>query len=237
MIYEIHRYPADLIDVVWLANGARVVIRPVLPQDEDLTTAHFRALSAAARYNRFMTSVREPPPELMRRLAQVDYASHVALVAEVFADGRETVVAEARYVRSADPCVAEFAVSVAEPWQGKRLASLLLGKLACRAGAEGVRRMVGQTLSSNAPMLGLARKAGFTIRSSGEVRGLMLLERQLQPPSMAHAAKAAEVGTWFLARAAAEMKAMSPTASILPEETPRNCGALGPQELEQASVR
>lgn len=39
MLYQIHRYPAELIDVVWLAGGQRVVIRPVLPQDEDLTTA------------------------------------------------------------------------------------------------------------------------------------------------------------------------------------------------------
>jgi hypothetical protein len=59
----------------------------------------------------------------------------------------------------------------------------MLGKLACRAAAEGLRRMVGQTLANNAPMLALARKAGFTILPSAEVRGLMLLERQLQVPS------------------------------------------------------
>ena len=58
----------------------------------------------------------------MQRFTQVDYADHLALVAEVFVDGRETVIAEARYVRRADPTVAEFAVSVAEAWQGKRLA-------------------------------------------------------------------------------------------------------------------
>ena len=34
MLYQIHRYPADLIDVVHLSDGQRVVIRPVLPQDE-----------------------------------------------------------------------------------------------------------------------------------------------------------------------------------------------------------
>src|SRR6185295_9972981 len=108
----------------------RVVVRPVLPQDEDLTTAFFRDLSAPARYDRFMTSLPELPPELMQRFTQIDYSNHLALVAEVFADGRETVVAEARYVRGADPTVAEFAISVAEAWQGKRLARLLLGKLA-----------------------------------------------------------------------------------------------------------
>ena len=126
-----------------------------------------------------MTSMRELPPELMRRFTQIDYADHLALVAEVFVDGRETVIAEARYVRGPDPTVAEFAVSVAEAWQGNRLASLLLGKLACRAAAAGVRRMVGETLATNAKMISLARKAGFTITPSPDVRGLMLLEKAL----------------------------------------------------------
>ena len=194
MIYQIHRYPAELIDVVVLSPGERVVIRPVLPQDEELTGAFFRGLSARARYDRFMASLREPPPELMRRFTQVDYADHVALVAEVFANGREIVIAEARYVRKADPTVAEFAVSVAEPWQGKRLASRLLAKLACRAAAVGIERIVGETLASNARMLALARKAGFTIRPSGEVRGVMLLERGLSPPRAGQTCNAAEIG-------------------------------------------
>ena len=179
MTYQIHRYPAELIDVVRLGDGERVVIRPVLPQDEDLTTAFFRNLSAPARYDRFMTSLRELPPELMRRFTQVDYADHLALVAEVFSGGRESVIAEARYVRRPNSLDAEFAVSVAEPWQGKRLASLLLGKLACRAAAMGFRRIVGETLATNAKMIALARKAGFTIQPSPEVRGLMLLEMAL----------------------------------------------------------
>jgi acetyltransferase len=128
MTYQIHRYPAELIDVVRLGGGERVVIRPVLPQDQDLTKAFFRDLSAPARYDRFMTNMRELPSELMRCFTQVDYADHVALVAEVFSGGRETVIAEARYVRLPASLDAEFAVSVAEPWQGKKFASLLLGK-------------------------------------------------------------------------------------------------------------
>jgi acetyltransferase len=182
MTYQIHRYPAELIDVVRLGGGERVVIRPVLPQDVDLTTAFFRNLSPPARYDRFMTSMRELPSELLRRFTQIDYADHLALVAEVFVEGRETVIAEARYVRRPDPTVAEFAVSVAESWQGKKLASLLLSKLACRAAAAGVCRIVGETLATNAKMISLARKAGFTITPSPEVRGLMLLEKALHAP-------------------------------------------------------
>ena len=58
MLYQIHRYPADLIDVVRLADGQRVVIRPVLPQDEGLTAAFFGNLPAPARYDRFMSPMR-----------------------------------------------------------------------------------------------------------------------------------------------------------------------------------
>jgi acetyltransferase len=181
MTYQIHRYPAELIDVVRLAGGRRVVIRPVLPQDEDLTGAFFRSLSGASRYDRFMTNVRDLPPELLQRFTHVDYADHVALVAEVFVDGRETVIAEARYVRTtADPAAAEFAVSVAEDWQGKGLARLLLGKLVCRAAAAGIERIVGETLASNRRMLALARKAGFVATASPEVAGLMLLEKPVR---------------------------------------------------------
>ena len=118
MLYQIHRYPADLIDVVRLNGGQRVVIRPVLPQDADLTRAFFGGLAARTRYDRFMTPMRTLPPDLIKRFTSIDYADHVALVAEVFEHGEETVIAEARYARLAgDPSAAEFAVTVAEPWQ------------------------------------------------------------------------------------------------------------------------
>lgn len=195
MTYQIHRYPADLIDVVRLGRAERIVIRPVLPQDEGLTHAFFRSLSAPARYDRFMTNLCELPPELMRRFTQVDYANHLALVAEVFAGGRETVVAEARYVRLPGEPAAEFAVSVAEPWQGKGLARLMLGKLACHAAAQGVERVVGETLATNARMLALARNAGFTIRPSPDVRGVMLLEKHLAAASPARICSGAEFNT------------------------------------------
>ena len=178
MTYEIHRYPADLIDVVYL-HGERIVIRPILPQDEDLTTAFFGGLSAAARQQRFLSAMRSLPPGLVKRLTQVDYTEHLALVAEVFRDGRETVIAEARYARGADRSEAEFAVSVAEPWQGLGLARLLLGKLSERAALSGVLRLVGETLATNERMLNLARSAGFVISRSLEVRGVMHLEKTL----------------------------------------------------------
>jgi acetyltransferase len=182
MLYQIHRYPADLIDVVRLRRGGRILIRPVLPQDEDLTSAFFGRLPARARYERFLAPVRDLSPELVKRFTNIDYATHLALVAETFTGGHETVVAEARYAPTAgDASAAEFAVSVAEDWQGRGLASLLLAKLLCRATAAGIARVVGETLASNEKMLHLARKAGFAVTPSAEVRGVILLEKRLEP--------------------------------------------------------
>ena len=177
MLYQIHHYPAELIDVIWLTGGERVVIRPVLPQDATLTSAFFGNLPAPARYDRFMTPMRVLPPDLVKRFTNIDYANHLALVAVAFEDGRETVVAEARYARLADPAEAEFAVSVAEAWQGKGLASQLLGRLSCHASTAGVRKMRGETLATNEKMLHLARKAGFTVRRSPDVHEVMDLEK------------------------------------------------------------
>ena len=80
MPYQIHRYPAELIEVIGLTHGQRVVVRPVLPQDRELMVAFFHGLSADARCNRFMHPVSEPSSELLRQFTQVDYTSHVALV-------------------------------------------------------------------------------------------------------------------------------------------------------------
>ena len=194
MTYEIHRYPADLIDVVRLAGGERVVIRPVLPAGRRPDGCVLRNLVGAS-------ALRPVHDQHARAAARSVAAIHAGRLCEPLGargrgvrGGRETVVAEARYVRRADPTVAEFAVSVAEPWQGKKLASLMLGKLSCRAAAEGVKHIVGETLATNARTLTLARKAGFTIVPSSQVRGLMLLERALEAPSPGGRCSGAEVG-------------------------------------------
>jgi hypothetical protein len=46
MTYTIPRYPVHLIDVVSAANGRRVTIRPMLPQDFKLQQEFFRSLPA-----------------------------------------------------------------------------------------------------------------------------------------------------------------------------------------------
>jgi acetyltransferase len=180
--YTIPRYPVHLIDMVLAANGSRVTIRPTLPQDVGLQREFFRTLSAERRYFRFMTPLNELPEALAQRFASCDYRGHLALLAEVFEDGRETMIGEARYVvdvRDATTC--EFAVAIADAWQSRGIAHALLDRLERQAAASGIRRMVADTLLANRAMIGLAAHTGYAVRASREDARLARLEKNLTP--------------------------------------------------------
>jgi len=181
--YLVSRYPVHLIDVMRAVDGHRIVIRPVLPQDKELQKEFFRSLSAESRYRRFMTRLNELSEALAERFATIDYQSHLALLAEVFEDGRETMIGEARYaVNEQDPQRCEFAISVADRWRQCGIASALLSRLEHEATASGIDLMTAQTLVSNEAMLGLAARAGYRIRANRYDHGQVYLEKQLAKP-------------------------------------------------------
>src|SRR5262245_23347524 len=180
MIYSLPRYPVHLIDVVQVADGSRFTIRPTLPQDADLQRMFFRSLSAKSRYCRFMTGLNELPQTLADRFSLIDYHGHLALLAEVFEGEREIMIGEARYVVDEHDCeTCEFAIAVADGWQARGIARALLDRLERQAAASGIRRMVADTLLANAAMIGLAVRAGYTVKASREDAELARLEKRL----------------------------------------------------------
>jgi len=160
-------------DALRLVDGRSVTIRPMRPHDAALQQAFVRNLSADARYHRFLSPIRELTPAMLQRLMQAD----VALLAEAAA-GAPVAVAEARYVLDAAGD-GEFAIAVADDWQGLGLGRLMLERLECVARANGVRRLVGDTLRVNRAMLGLARRQGFAARAAADVAWLVRLEKPL----------------------------------------------------------
>ena len=122
-----------------------------------------RGLSGASRQMRFHIGIRELPPDLLRAMTAVDPRCHVAVVAEVQHDEGATAsfTAEARYVRSHDRrSEAEFALTVADAWQGAGLGRALLQRLMCHARRRGVTRWVGDVVHENLPMIALVRSMG-----------------------------------------------------------------------------
>ena len=86
----------------------------------------------------------------------------MALAATAMLDG-ETLLGVARYVRDKDNQAAEFALVVADSWQGRGIGTRLMAKLIDAARRRGVKRLYGDILATNRPMLELARKLGFEL--------------------------------------------------------------------------
>jgi len=92
----------------------------------------------------------------------VDFSRDMALAAATMLDG-ETLLGVARYVRDRSGDAAEFAIVIADAWQGRGIGRRLLAKLIEAAGRRGVKRLYGDILATNRPMLELARKLGFEL--------------------------------------------------------------------------
>ncbi len=151
-----------------LADGARVTLRFIQPDDADELRRCFARLSPRSRYQRFLGGVPELTDAMVTYLTQVDGADHVAIVAATDSLDLKTEVGlgVARFVRLADdPEVAEAAVTVLDEAQGRGIGRLLLSALAALALARGVRAFRGEVLAENATMRHLLDEVGAATRA------------------------------------------------------------------------
>ena len=111
--------------------------------------------------------------------------------------GVEVIVGEARYAFETRSGRFEFGLSIDDHWQGQGVGTALLSNLQCRAAALGATRVFGDTLRSNAAMIGLARKAGFSFAPTPNDWKLVRFEKAI------HLAPAdVPCASWRLASAA-----------------------------------
>ncbi|MGD9831933.1 MAG: GNAT family N-acetyltransferase [Piscinibacter sp.] len=149
-------------------SGVDVTLRPIRPDDAAMEAAFVRQLSDQSRYQRFMGTVRELPEAKLRELTDVDGVRHVALVATATIDRQETELGVARYVVDDSGRRCEFAIAVADAWQGSGLAGLLMGRLVEIARARGLEVMDGSVLATNTAMLHFARQLGFEVHADAD---------------------------------------------------------------------
>ena len=113
------------------------------------------------RYFQILNLSQRTAHERLTRICFIDYAREMALVAE-----RESgeILGVGRLSRLHGTNHAEFAVLVADSWQGQGIGLHLLLKLIAVARTEGLTAVAGQIHPENRGMIALARKAGFLIR-------------------------------------------------------------------------
>ena len=161
-------YPAHLVASWPLGVAHSITVRPIRPEDIDLETEFARKLSKETRYNRFLGGGVRLTPEMLEKFTRIDFSRDMALIATATIEGAETAIGVARYARLADGVTCEFAITVADAWQGRGIGKKLLAMLIDAARGHGMRRIIGDVLATNTPMLRLAHSRGFRIERHPE---------------------------------------------------------------------
>jgi ribosomal protein S18 acetylase RimI-like enzyme len=162
-----------------LTDGTKVLVRPIVPEDEPLLHEAVAAMSERTVYFRFFSPLKRMPDALAHRLAVVDYNDRFALVATTNKPGgdqygpslpprkraKERILGVARYDRVAGTDVAETAVAVVDEFQRRGLGSALMTILGKVAADHGIKTFTLIVLPENQQMLGLLRKMGWIHRA------------------------------------------------------------------------
>ncbi|HQR04720.1 MAG: GNAT family N-acetyltransferase [Proteobacteria bacterium] len=168
----IHPYPSHLVACFQTQDGIAVQLRPIRPEDAELEQEFVQGLSVEARYFRFMNTIRELSPVQLARLTQIDYDREMAFLATTERDGREHELGVARYATNPDGESCEFAIVLADEWQGKGIAWRMMQVLIDTARRRGLRYMTGEFLAENSRMLAFVNALGFSISTHPEDPGI-----------------------------------------------------------------
>lgn len=162
-----------------LANGRDIHIRPIRPDDAAPLAAAFTLLQPDEIRQRFLHTIKELSPEMLRKLTQPRAKTEFALVAaEPLPPGEALVGAVARASMSDDGEEAEFAILVSHYVAGMGLGRHLMRRLVRWAKGKKLQRLYGDVLESNHPMLALVHSLGFR-REHSESPGLVRVVLEL----------------------------------------------------------
>jgi RimJ/RimL family protein N-acetyltransferase len=159
-----------MLTEVRLRDGTLALMCMLQPEDRDQLAKAYERLSPESKYHRFLTGVPGLSEAMLDRLVGgVDGYNHVALVLFLLDDrGVGTPAGVGRFVRyPEDPSTADVAVTVAEEYRGRGVASALLSELVAER-PPGVRKLKTVVAADNrAAMAMLARLGAAEVTDSG----------------------------------------------------------------------
>lgn len=161
-------YPNQYESDWMMRDGTPVLLRPMRPEDEPLVSDFLGKCSEETIYFRYFRLIKRWTHEMLIRFTQNDYDREIGLMALTQPPGPEVMLGVSRLVMTTDRSSAEFAIIVADPWQGKGLGQKLMEGVIQIARENGVKRLHGDVLSQNQPMLEMVKQLGFTLKRDVE---------------------------------------------------------------------
>lgn len=169
----IRPYPQQLEEVFQMRSGRQVLLRPIRPEDEPKHHEFIAKLTPQDIRFRFFGSIRKLPRSEMARLTQIDYDREMAFIATgEDENGTQETLGVVRTVADANNHTAEYAVVVRSDLKGERLGWKLLTKMIEYCRDRGTKMLIGEVLSDNRNMLGMAKAMGFVITPVAREQGI-----------------------------------------------------------------
>ena len=156
-------YPNQYESDWMMRDGTPVLLRPMKPEDEQLVSDFLGKCSEETIYFRYFRLIKKWTHEMLIRFTQNDYDREMGLMAIGQPPGPEIMMGVSRLVMEANRETGEFAVIVADPWQGKGLGPKLVEEVTGIARERGVKLLWGEVLASNQPMLDMVKRLGFSL--------------------------------------------------------------------------
>ena len=169
----IHPYPVELIGDVALARWRdRCTCGRSGPRTRSSSGHSSTACPSRRATTVSSTGMNELTPAMLARFTQVDYDRELALVAMLAATATEPRRSSASRAisRIRIGTSAEFAVVVADAWQRRGVARVLMRGLIVCAKRRGFERLAGTMLRANEPMLAFVRASASTLPTTPRIR-------------------------------------------------------------------
>lgn len=161
-------YPVSYIFPIQLKDGTLVQLRPIHPSDGKIASCFRKKLSDESIRDRFLGYIPSVSKKLISRLTKINYNHEMAIVAEAIGKKKKTAIAVARIVGDLNNLEkAEFALIIADEWQGKGLGTRMTDYMIDIAKDMGFKTLYALLYSHNEAMKNILIKRGFQFKSEG----------------------------------------------------------------------
>ncbi|GEM_PF-443986 len=180
-------YPLERTCTVKLKDGTALSLRPIRPDDAPRWRRMLTTSSSESLRLRYHSVHHAPSRRMARRHCCIDYHREFVIVAEARTENRAVLAGEGELFLDSDCDLSEFAVFVADPWQGKGLGSILTDYMVELARQLGACRVTCELTPDNVRMINLLQRRGFAVRIEMEDRVVFAEKELSQPPPPAGA--------------------------------------------------
>jgi acetyltransferase len=177
--FAIRPYPKEWERNLTLADGMKVFVRPVRPEDEPLYPPFLGQVTQQDLRLRFFAPVKDFNHGFIARLTQIDYARAMAFIALEVETGK--MLGVVRVHADSNYESGEYAILVRSDLKGRGLGWLLMQLMIEYARTEGLRTISGQVLQENTGMIKMCRELGFDVATEPDDPAIVVVTLPVNP--------------------------------------------------------